>query len=358
MSRFEDILASHKQRLDSDELNLEEDAAEALGDRVGRARVAPLHSVQPEHGIAESTLERERVAGEFGGTSSGGSESGGSSENSGAGGGTSGGAVPQRDAPDDDEHRDNTVPQTADVDAGTEQDSDSITDDVESVGMVDAAATAAVTTALPGDREGVSPSEEEEEEERQQPEPTHPVKLNWQEGFRAGDGPTVKVGRFPEELAQALRDEIAPIVGREFAEEVSNNSLVSGFALVKMGVQPDDVDSNTTAVMRAVASTEPALDALAQEVTALRETVAINEATSVKMVKLMAELTEVTRSAEYAMSYWFHDRVMGLSLGNSSSVDDAMLEHETAVMATRDRFRFAAKKIHAAQRDRQGRRKQ
>lgn len=351
MSRFEDILASHKQRLDSDELNLEEDAAEALGDRVGRARVAPLHSVQPEHGIAESTLERERVAGEFGGTSSGGSESGGSSENSGAGGGTSGGAVPQRDAPDDDEHRDNTVPQTADADAGTEQDSDSITDDVESVGMVDAAATAALS-----DRSaGVSPSEEEE---RQQPEPTHPVKLNRQEGFRTGDGPTVKVGRFPEELAQALRDEITPIVGREFAEDVSNNSLVSGFALVKMGVQPDDVDSNTTAVMRAVAHTEPALDALAQEVTALRETVAINEATSVKMVKLMAELTEVTRSAEYAMSYWFHDRVMGLSLGNSSSVDDAMLEHETAVMATRDRFRFAAKKIHAAQRDRQGRRKQ
>lgn len=342
MSRFEDILASHKQRLDSDELNLEEDPAEALGDRVGRARVAPLHSVQPEHGIAESTLERERVAGEFGGTSSGGSESGGSSENS--------GAVPQRDAPDDDEHRDNTVPQTADADAGTEQDSDSITDDVESVGMVDAAATAALS-----DRSaGVSPSEEE----RQQPESLQPVKLNRQEGFHAGDGATTKIGRFPEELTQALRDEIAPIVGREFAEEVSNNSLVAGFVFVKMGVQPDDVDSNTTAVMRAVAHTEPALDALAQEVTALRETVAINEATSVKMVKLMAELTEVTRSAEYAMSYWFHDRVMGLSLGNSSSVDDAMLEHETAVMATRDRFRFAAKKIHAAQRDRQGRRKQ
>ena len=349
---FDELLASHKHTVESGQLDYDTDAADedALEHVVGRARVATRRSAQPEHGIAENARQREHAEAQRDSGQRGGSSSDSASGND-AASAESSGATPQRDAPDDDQHRENTAPQQADE-----------TDE--------APADDATLQAQPPPKPQPATERPAESLSRQieqdiiddavtqtDVEPPHPATFNRQEGFRAGNGATTKVGRFPEELSDALRQQIAPIVGSTFAEEVSNNCLVSGFTYVKLGIDPHDVDSNTAAVMRAFAQTQPELDALTQEVAALRQTVETNEQALRKMVKVVAETTELVRSAEYAMSYWFHDRVVGLSMGSIASVEDAMLEHEDVVVRTRDEFRYAAKRQRQAELDRQGRRK-
>lgn len=185
-------------------------------------------------------------------------------------------------------------------------------------------------------------------------QPDEPAELQRNTGFKHA-GESIKVSQVPEQFVTAMRQQIEPIVGEEFAYGVSYNALIAGFLANSMGIPLTDPDHNTEVVTAAFAQLEPELSALTDQVAQMGTQLDTLQSAMQKMAYVVGEGNELLHSSEFASSVMFYERIVGLQSLHSASFDDVLATNMDAIVQTRSVVRRAALQDRRLERERKGR---
>lgn len=264
--------------------------------------------------------------------------------------------APQRDDPDEGEHKDASAEEMA---ARAAQAADKAASEIEDEPEeeVEPEAPTVVTTPIVTqdeiDAESMSPKTLKQRLESTDGNAPRAFK---RVGFSAGENTAlVNVSRVPEPVIDRLRLHLAQSTGGGFAAAISVPALLSAFVMAKAGLVLD-VDENTAVAAEAFRGTEPRLEMLEDRMTEQNENI-LQLARAMKIsLKRVAETADVTDGIEFGLSYLLADRVSHIS---TSDVDETNVDvtHPKALRA-RETIRVKSRAQRTIERNRDGRRMQ
>ena len=137
-------------------------------------------------------------------------------------------------------------------------------------------------------------------------------------GFSVGDADMIVVKKLPAALVSALRESLAPAVGRDFADQMSAAALVTAFLMARTGIELD-ADQNTVAASESFRAVDPRLLSVESGMAEMRED--FNELTGRLKVVLsrVSEIAETTVSLDFLMAWIVADRVDQFSTRDTTS---------------------------------------
>lgn len=137
-------------------------------------------------------------------------------------------------------------------------------------------------------------------------------------GFSVGDADMIVVKKLPAALVNALRESLAPAIGRDFADQMSAAALVTAFLMARTGIELD-ADQNTVAASESFRAVDPRLLSVESGMAEMRED--FNELTGRLKVVLsrVSEIAETTVSLDFLMAWIVADRVDQFSTRDTTS---------------------------------------
>jgi len=185
----------------------------------------------------------------------------------------------------------------------------------------------------------------------QTPSPEFPVidRKNAALNF-GGDSCTLR--QFPKGLVETMRELLIPSLGKTFATDLSQNSVVVAFVIASLGTDLD-TDANTAHAVKAFRETDPKTDLVDKRTRELLQQQVKVEAVLKTLTKHIGAMASTTSVLEMGQAYLLADR--------TAQIDSAGITPETIditqkrVVAARDNVRTRVGKLDREETIRAGR---